>query len=250
MFEGKTLVAAGDSHTYGQYLYDNVAESCHERSWVKKLETLGKFDKSVNLSRPGGSNDRIFRVLHEHVERNYRTIKNSVIIIALTDPIRFELPSLERTYFAKDNSNYDHKSYVINAINISNLSSCEDNTVAPQFLDTYYKYFYVEKYTFKMLNQKIIAFSSLLNRLGVEYYFTDFLSNNTFFNNPQYMGMKFPFLRIYETRGDNVMNAVKLSGFKVGNDVDPESNCNHLDHDGNEFIAECFLRDIKKWRAL
>jgi hypothetical protein len=64
------------------------------------------------------------------------------------------------------------------------------------------------------------------------------------------MGMKFPFLRIYETRGDNVMNAVKLSGFNVGNDVDPESNCNHLDHDGNEFIAECFLRDIKKWRAL
>ena len=250
MFEGQTLIAAGDSHTYGQYLYDDKPETCHERSWVKKLEQLGNFDKSINLSRSGGSNDRIFRVLHEHVERNYKTIKDSVIIIAMTDPIRFEIPSLERTYFATDSSNYDSNSYVINAVNISNLSSCEDNTVAPQFLDTYYKYFYVEEYTFKMLNQKIIAFSSLLNRLGVEHYFTDFLSNNTFFESPQYMGMTFPYLRIFEDRFDNVMNATKISGFKVGNDFDPESKCNHLDHDGNQFIAECFLRDIKKWRKL
>lgn len=250
MFEGKTLVAAGCSHTFGQYLDDDKPETCHERSWVKKLELLGNFDKSINLSRPGGSNDRIFRVLHEHVERNYKTIKDSVVIIAMTDPVRFELPSLERTYVAKDNSNYDHTSYVINAIGISNLFGCEDKTVAPQFLDIYYKHFYVEKYTFKMLNQKIIAFSSLLNRLGVEHYFTDFLSNNTFFDRPEYMGMTFPFLRIFEDRGDNVMNATKRSGFKVGSDINPESQCNHFDHDGNQYIAECFLRDIKKWKAL
>lgn len=248
IFKGKTLVASGCSHTFGQYQFDNDPVTCHERSWVKKLENLGMFDKSVNLSRNACSNDRILRVVYDYVERNYKTIKDSVIIIALTDPHRFELPSIERTYFSKDESNYDHESYVINSIMLSNLPACTDTQVAPQFIETYFKYFYVEQYTLKMLNQKIVGLSSLLTRLGVEHYFTDFLTGNAFFEEP-HMGMTFPYLKIFENGHDNIMTAIKKLGFKAGKDVDTTSPfCNHLDHDGNQFIADCFLRDIKKWR--
>jgi hypothetical protein len=245
MFEGKTLIAAGDSHTYGQYLYDDKPETCHERSWVKKLETLGMFDKSVNLARNGCSNDRILRVVYEYVERNYKTIKDSVIIIAFTDAHRFELPSIERAYFRLDESN--HESYLINSIMLSNMPAWTETEIAPQFIETYFKYFYVEQYTLKMLNQKIVGLSSLLTRLGVEHYFTDFLTGNTFFEEP-YMGMTFPYLKISENNPKNITINLRELGFKVGKDFDESSFCNHYDHDGNQFIAECFLRDIKKWR--
>lgn len=250
MFEGKTLIAAGDSHTFGQYLDDSIAETCHERSWVKKLEKLGNFDNSINLSRPGASNTRIFRVLHEYVERNFRTLNDKVIIIAMTELSRFELPSVGRIYFAEDKENYDKESYILNAILTANLNQSDEKVIAPQFLEAYYKYFYNEKYTLKMLNQRIVEFSALLNHFEVEHYFADFLVDNKFFNRGQHMGIKLPYLRIHPQANYNVVWATKKSGFKVGRDIDPASNCNHFDHDGNEFIAKCFLREIKKWREL
>ena len=247
IFKGKTLVASGCSHTFGQYLFDDDPVTCHERSWVKKLENLGMFDKSVNLSRNACSNDRILRVVYDYVERNYKTIKDSVIIIALTDAHRFELPSIGRTYFRLDEGNYDHESYVINSIILSNLPAWTETVVAPQFIETYFKYFYVEQYTLKMLNQKIVGLSSLLTRLGVEHYFTDFLTDNIFFEEP-HMGMTFPYLKISENSPKNITINLRELGFKVGKDVNATSLCCHYDHDGNQFIAECFLRGITKWR--
>ena len=42
----------------------------------------------------------------------------------------------------------------------------------------------------------------------------------------------------------NAIDYATSHGFKVGKDIDPLVNCNHLDHDGHEFLAEAICTAV------
>mgnify|MGYP000553990459 CR=1 FL=1 len=90
MFENKTLVGIGCSHVYGSYEGDYNIASCHERSWVNKLEKLGNFKSSINLGLEGGSNDRSVRELINFLKNN--SADSLVVIFSITELSRTEFP--------------------------------------------------------------------------------------------------------------------------------------------------------------
>ena len=247
MFEGKTLVAVGCSHVFGTLGEDNDPITCHERSWVKKLERLGNFRDSINLGAPGGSNDRSERVLFEYLKNN--NTDNLVVIFSLTQLSRKELVS-----FFKDKVRYiPLGNWMINICNSENLTAEDQFTLEnrkknvdsfeereKQFFETYYAMFHDHKNDVEVINQKVVMMHTLLQSLNIEHYFFEMLAEPNAISRVQ-LGYTIPMIEFknhlpYAINGKNYLNSM---GVKSG-------ECMHFDHDGNEIFAEYLLKYIKE----
>lgn len=240
-YKEKTIVATGCSHAYGDYL-DQHAESeseCHERSWVKKLERLGDFKSSINLAMGGTSNARSFRVIKEFVLQNkHLDLKNNIVMIGLTQPIRFELPSKESLDFMPRDYSFrgDYFMNLVGPWQINNplMQEYQD------FLNKFYGVFTVDKHTKHMLYLDMLSMHLFLKHFQIEHHFICFLIAKDYFT-----GYDLGDIPVIDFNGHPAIDFAKRAGFKVGRDVMPEIDCNHLDHDGNEFLAKEILERIR-----
>jgi hypothetical protein len=241
-YSSKILVAVGCSHTYGDYLnqHDDYHNECHSRSWVKKLEKIAKFSSSLNLSFGGSSNMRSFRVIKEHVLSSPKEeLKNKVIMFGLTEPLRFELPSLNWVNLNDDRSfagNYYMNMFVPFQINTKKSNSLQN------FINTQFGVFTVDEHSRSQLVLDIISMHLFLKNFNIEHYFLCFLINKPYLGD-----MKSFDLPVIDFEGHAAISFAKMKGFKVGRDVDPRYDCNHLDHDGNEFLAKYILNRITEY---
>lgn len=234
-FENKILVATGCSHTYGNYLGQPDGIECHQRSWVKKLEIKGKFLKSDNIAIGGGSNQRSFRVTKEYILSNIDILDNIVVIIGLTEPSRFELPSVQNTPLRDVTFKGNYYMNKFGSWHIQN-----DNGNIQNFIDQYYSTFCVDEHVKHTLFLDILSMHFFLKSLQVKHYFFCFLIDNNYFN-----GYDLTNIPIYDFHGEPAITYAKKNGFKVGRDINPQIDCNHLDHDGNEFLADYMLNLIR-----
>lgn len=243
MFKGKTLVGVGCSHVFGSFLDENMyihKETCHLRSWLKKLEILTQATNSINLAHPGASNKRSYRVIRDFVLKNQDILNDLVIFLGITEPIRTELPIAKKV----TNSNvfgYTIDSTVVNEeYDILTLGSFllgdqhERDQSFKKFLDLYYGYHSFVSYEVEQMNLDLISLHTFFSYFGVEHHFLCMLVNEQDFSTNS-MKEKLPIISF--DSADAIYYA-KLNGHKVGTDYDPNSGCNHLDDEGNMFIAK------------
>jgi hypothetical protein len=90
----KYLVTNGCSYSAGACMYTGDDEE------VKKNQNKNRFSKKlseklnceeINLARPGGSNDRIFRTTFDWIQENKEKVKDTLFIIGLTAFARVDL---------------------------------------------------------------------------------------------------------------------------------------------------------------
>jgi hypothetical protein len=229
-YSNKILVAAGCSHTFGEYLGDADPQTCHERSWVKKLEKIAGFKSSINLAHPAASNKRSVRVLTEFLLNNINDISNYVFMLGMTDLSRTELASVISLSISKDR--FDKEPYFINSMT-TQLTDM-DIPQLNEFLKIYFGLFSVDAYDIKMINQELYRFHVFLNHYKVEHYFPVMMGPR---KNCQYKigDVTLPYIRFDDK--DAIMRGKEL-GFKMGVNVDPKSACYHFGDDGHEFIAK------------
>ena len=249
MYSNKTLVGIGCSHVYGSLLDDENPVTCHERSWVKKLERLGNFKDSVNLGAPGGANNRSERVLFEYLQNN--NTDNLVVIISLSEISRKEFfrymnDKGEMSYIALG-------SWMLN-MGKSNLQHAPDEFTAEKrkkdaetfpnnmktFAELYYTYFHNSANDVKEVNRSVVLMHSLLKSLNIEHYFFEMLTVPNTIQQEQ-LGFTIPMIKFkdalnYDINANNFLNYNKIIPGK----------CLHWDHDGNEFLAEHLLKYIKE----
>lgn len=238
-FEGKTLIATGCSHTYGDYLnqhHDHEAE-CHARSWVSKLERIGNFAGSVNLSFGGSSNARSFRVIKEYIIDKRNTKEGIVVMIGLTEPARFELPSETLTGLNEDVTFKGN--YRINMLGPWQINN-DSTGKLKDFVNNYFGTFTVDSHHRHMLYLELVSMHLFLKNYHVEHYFPCFLINRNYFGDYDLSD-----LPVIDFCGYTAIEFAKQNGFKVGREINPEFDCNHLDHDGNEFLAKEIFKRIE-----
>jgi hypothetical protein len=241
MFNDKTIVAVGCSHTFGSYgpfvsLNDPVDKinECHNRSWVKKLEQQGQFKNSVNLAGPGGSNARSIRVLLDYLKTlDSAQYKDLIVIVQLTELSRFEVPFL-------GNDPVTMGSWVFNSINPVTISTKEKT-----FLDTYYADYYNDDYSLNILYHSIVLLHSFLKTMNITHYFFDFFSDRSYTginNHAKEFNLTIPQImfkdRITNLQGCSGGSYVSSNRYKVG-------DCGHFDHEANEFLAKYILNAIQ-----
>ena len=234
MYKGKQLVVAGCSHVYGSFLDQLLPEFAHNRSWVSKLSTKANFDSYINLGNPGGSNQRSFRMIKEYVLNNLSTIKNTVIMIGLTELARCELPSSDYAYINPDES-FDDNRYHMNLLGPFDIGK---EFKFKTFIETFYGVFNVDEHNIKMINLELISMHLFLKHFDIEHYFPSMLVPSTVLDTAP---LKLPII-IFEHWP--AIDYAKRNGFKVGKEIDSSFDCNHLDHDGNEFIADYILKEM------
>lgn len=229
MFSNKTLVGLGCSHVYAPLGQDNSTDTCHNRSWVKKLERLGNFKSSVNLSIPGGSNQRSERMLMEYLETHGNL--DLVVVFGLTDLSRFELvipdPTVDHLYSLKP---------------IGPWCASQDYTKDVRelsFMETLYGNFHSNNYETKMLNRKLLYLNSLLNRLNVEHYFIELHCHGGSIVQEQF-GIKLPLIH-FKDQTEQPINAIR---YIMSKGYEPDYT-GHFDHDAHEFLAKLFYNQIK-----
>jgi hypothetical protein len=243
MFEDKILIGVGCSHTAGDYNNEYFLgnNDCIERSWVKKLERIGNFKDSVNLSLPGGSNYRSERVLLRYLKENPDNLKNSIIIFTITELSRFE--TVNMLNLSQDEI---HKQEQVNSdwgYMSEGVWKLEDNADwvdkrRKQFLEYYYSLYSHNSADIEIINRKVLMISSLLSRLGIEHYFLEMICTPGTIEEEQ-LGFKIPMINFLEDKKPK-MNAIDwmLQSFKRG-------SCGHFDHDANQALADYIYKQLK-----
>lgn len=238
MFEGKTLLALGCSHVFGEYEGDINAETCHPRSWVKKLERLGNFKNSINLGMPGGSNNRSERVLIEYLNNN--DTKDLVVIFSIT-----ELSRIEFLYKLHEKAiDFLNVGSWMLTLKSNDPEAIKDVNAMPervqQFLETYYVHFQDNRHDRDVINRRIAMLHGLLKLMSIEHYFFEMICHPGTVKEQQ-LGFNIPLIKFKNREGFNINanNMLHFSGMKPG-------KCSHWDHDGNEFLAEYLLKYIKE----
>lgn len=229
MFDGKTLLAVGCSHVFAPLGEDFNPETCHQRSWVKKLERLGNFKNSINLAQSGASNQRSERVLMEYLEAN--NYNDLVLAFGLTDLSRFELPRADKVF--------DHL-YHMSSIGPWCVSS--EHTLDKRelnFMETLYGEFHSTNYETVMINRKMLYLNSFLNRLNIEHYFIEIHCHGGSIM-PNQFGIDLPLIHFKDDQGlpTNAIRHTMNQGYT------PDYT-GHFDHDGHEFLAKLFYDQIK-----
>jgi hypothetical protein len=240
-YSDKILVAVGCSHTYGTFLNDNAQETCHERSWVKKLEKTVGFKKSINLAIGGASNKRSLRVITDFLIDNADNIDNYLVIVALTEISRTEFPSAKKTFIPQDIFfDKERNGYHINMLG-SFLVDKTTDPVLDDFLRTYYGIFSVDQYDAAEINRDIFCLHRLLTSYNVEHYFPIMLGPVNHYKK-QIANESIPYITFNDRA---IVGHTKQQGYKVGKDVNLIIDCNHFDHDGNQYIAEGIYKHMK-----
>ena len=230
MFEGKTLIGVGCSHVFAPLGEDINPVTCHERSWVKKLEKLGNFKDSINISLEGASNRRSERVLMEYLETH--DVSNLVIAFGLTDLSRFEIPLVDETF----SHLYTMKSFGPWSVNTEYTSDFRELA----FMETLYGKFHSTQYETVMINRTLLFLNVFLNKLDIEHYFIELhchggsIIDNTF-------GIKLPLINFKNIDGDPT-NAIRYI-IEQGHVPDYTG---HFNDDAHEFLAELFYNRIKE----
>lgn len=230
MYSNKTLVGIGCSHVFGSLGNDYDPKTCHERSWVKKLETIGNFKSSVNLGEPGGSNLCSERKLLEYLKDNYT--KDLVVIISITQ--------LSRTEFINAIDGKANDFLKIGSWMAAKEAELETRT--KNFIEIYYGCFHDNNNDIRLINQQVLMIHSLLKSLNIEHYFFEMLCLPKTISRQQ-LGFTFPVIEFYHNSG-SILNA---NGFLTHYGHAPKSCC-HWDHEGNEFLANYLLKKMKEIR--
>ena len=232
MFEGKTLIGVGCSHTFAPLGEDINPLSCHERSWVKKLENIGNFKNSINLSLEGASNQRSERVLMEYLETH--EVSNLVIAFGLTDVSRFEIPLPDQTFTHL----YTMKPFGPWSVNKEFTSDPKEIT----FMEILYGKFHSTQYETVMINRTLLFLNTFLNKFNIEHYFIELhCHGGSIVDNP--FGIKLPLLNFKNKYGDatNAICYIMEQGYV------PDYT-GHFDHDAHQFLAELFYNRIKEMK--
>lgn len=241
VYSDKILVAVGCSHTYGTFLNDNAVPTCHDRSWVKKLEKTAGFKGSINLAIGGASNKRSLRVITDFLINNIDCIDNYILIVALTDMSRTEFPSSKNTFIPQDIFfDKERNGYHINMLG----SFLVDKTTDPMldnFLRTYYGIFSVDQYDADEINRDIFCLHMLLKSYNVQHYFPIMMGPVNLYKK-QMANEHIPYITF---DSDAIVEHTKQQGYKVGKDINLTADCNHFDHDGNQYIAEGIYKHMK-----
>jgi len=247
-FSKTTLVAFGDSFVYGQYEDDLNYQSCWNRSWVSKLEKLGRFKSSINLAAPGASNSRSFRMLLKFLDEIYSPEENYLIIYAITDLSRFEvcLSADDFSYFKfvdivhspYDTAANDTKIAPIGPWIFNNPKSCCDDARVIDSLKMYYGFLTNKNYHEKMFAQQLLAINNLMAANGLKHHYMTTLDSNFFLKQFSKYKIELPIIQHRHGRHLTITDFLSESGFKPG-------SCGHFDHDGNQFLAENIYSQIK-----
>ena len=96
----------------------------------------------------------------------------------------------------------------------------------------YYGVFNVDEHNIRMINLELISMHLFLKHFEIEHYFPSMLVPSTVLDTSP---LKLPII-IFEQWP--AIDYAKRNGFKVGKEIDSSFDCNHLDHDGNDFIAD------------
>lgn len=242
----KKIIAVGCSHVYGSYTTDTDDESCHDRSWANKILKYYKNYECVNLAAPGGSNTRSSRVIKEYVLNNLDNINDAIVFFGITDPSRIELASYR--HLGSMSVFDENKKYYINKVGSwnndtqhSDIKNFLKDSDIKNFLKLYYGRFYVEEYAKLQLHLDLISLHIFLKNFKIEHYFIGILITEYYFDK-EFYGIKIPLIS-WDT---NAIEYARTYGFKVGRDIEPNSNCNHLDHDGNIFLAKCIYNKMQE----
>ncbi len=235
MFENKTLVALGCSHTFGVYekdegLSDESIMSCHERSWASKLGKLGNFKEVVNLSAPGGSNHRSERVLFDYLKENTKDI---VVIFTITELSRFEtIYELDGNIkFATEGS--WQLEYATN-----NIDQIDERRL--KFLEYYYATQVHDKHDVNVINRKVTMIHTLLKSLDIEHYFLEMLAVPGSVQREQ-LSFKIPFINFKNE--DGFMINAKDWAYK--NYPQHKGSCGHWNEIAQQALAEYMFNYIK-----
>jgi hypothetical protein len=232
MFEGKTLIGVGCSHVFGEYMGDVNPETCHQRSWVKKLEKLGNFKTSINLGMPGSSNYRSERVLFKYLKNN-RT-EDLVVIFSITELSRTEfvdVTSGKATDFFRIGSWMGNKDIWMNS-----------SKRVKEFVETYYGNFHDDNHDIDEINRRILMIHLLLKSLNIEHYFFEMLNVPGTVEESQF-NFQLPLIPFRHHNGTK-LNA---NGFLTYNNQLP-GECHHWDHGGNVFLATHLFEQIKEFK--
>jgi len=256
-FSDKILVAVGDSFVYGHLGDDTETESCHNRSWVKKLEVLGKFKSSINLGAPGGSNHRSYRVLMDFL--NDRDVNEKYyVIFATTELARFELPvDKEQTQtdvlpirnYCPYERQHSYQNATVGPWTLEQLEKFSPDTTVGQdihrYLSLHYGYFYHEIYQRQMLNHYITSVHLTLKHLNIEHSFVQFIGKGLLHSGIlKNLNIELPVINFYYK---NTRYQAHFQQFMSSRGYNAYP-CSHYDDVGNRFIAEYFLWQISSIR--
>lgn len=197
---------------------DSDPATCHERSWVKKLQVLANFKDSVNLSASGGSNHRSERVLIEYLRKNSKDI---VVIFAATEVSRFETVTT-----------YPDGSLLFNAEGAWGLDENNFDKKKKEFLEYFYSTLTNKQVELQTFNRKILLIHSLLKSMNIEHYFFEMISEPGSIATSQ-LGFKIPVIDFSNINAADWM-------FKFF----PRGSCRHFDHDANQALAEYLFNQI------
>lgn len=244
MYEDTTLVVVGDSFVYGHLGDDIDIESCHNRSWVRQLEKIGKFKTSVNLGIPGGSNYRSIRVIYEYLDQHYSPDEKYLVIFAASEMTRFELPVNDHVgrRYSIIYDNHDRYASIHDETVAATLGSwCLNSDISEKrcesgefsnFLSMYYASFNDDIYSEKILRNSLFSLKAVLDKLNIKSFFTSTILLPDTLDNMSFLGEKLPLIKyFYEpTLHDNIGQFLKQSGFK-------KYPCAHYDEQAYMFLA-------------
>lgn len=93
------VVVIGCSYLQGSNINDDSGRFIGDRYRFSKLLADKYNCKEINLARPGGSNERIFRKLYDWINSSDITYKNPLIILGLTGITRTQIYSTAQKQF-------------------------------------------------------------------------------------------------------------------------------------------------------
>ena len=129
----KHLVVGGCSFSKGGCMYRDaeVGNLSIDERWDKqrknrfgnklaKLLNIPEIEPyNYNLSRAGGSNDRMFRVLFDWVEENRDIVKDTLFVCGLTDTMRKDLYSVQSNEYIVTSEIWQDISWIVKELNCS-----------------------------------------------------------------------------------------------------------------------------------
>jgi len=242
MFEGKTLIGVGCSHVLGELMGDYDPITCHERSWVKKLERLGNFKNSINLAEPGSSNKRSYRIIIDYLKKYNESTSNLVVIISLTQLSRYEFCYTELPPHGETNF-LNIGSWMISNNDISNREEWikRNPKRMVEFIETYYTNFHNDVNDISEINNNTLMLHTLLQALNVEHYFFEMICPPGTITQEQ-LGLHIPMINFK----NNLGYKINAKDYLWEKGQKPEK-CMHWDHAGNEFLADYMLKHIKEY---
>ena len=225
MFEEKTLIGFGCSHVFAPFNDDYNTATCHERSWVKKLERLGNFKDSVNVGTPGGSNQRSERILMDYLKEHEHNTSNLVIAFGLTDLSRFEFPIT------------GEEDYIYSMMLVGPWSATKEFTsdsIDLSFLEKWYGRFHNVNYETHMINKRLLYLTCFLNKLNVEHYFIELHCHGGSIV-PNQFGINLPLIN-FKNKDGKLISAIRYimeQGYRP-------DDTGHFDDNWHEFLAQLF----------